>query len=156
MGQSMQDKQTQIRDNLSKRDAGLVHFEIRDRSDFSKNSDTAAIDGFVEELNHNKLAALWKPLKKYDAERLLTSILHKDLAYQYECMEIGLARSTMRSFFDLFSDAARYYSNADFKPDSGGFVTIGSYQSITGATFDSGVVAIDDKHVGFMWCEDED
>jgi hypothetical protein len=152
----MQDKQTQIRDNLSKRDAGLVHFEIQDRSGFPKTSDTAAIDGFIEELNHKKLSTQWKSLKKYDAEKLLTSILHKDMAYRYECMEIGLARATMRSFFDLFSDTARFYSNADFAPDSGGLVKIGSYQSITEATFDSGVVAIDDKHVGYMWCEDED
>lgn len=152
----MSDKQTRIRANIEKRDAGLVHFEIRDRKDFSKKSDTQAIDEFVSELSHKRLESLWKSLKKYDAERLLTSILHKDLAYHYECMDIALARSTMRFFFDLFSESARFYSNADFRPDSGGLVTIGSYQSITNATFDSGVVAIDDDHVGFIWCEDED
>lgn len=152
----MSDKQAQIRDNLEKRDAGLVHFDIRSRNDFSSASDTAAIDEFVSELNHKKLNALWKAFKKYDAERLLTSILHKDMAYQYECMEIGLARSTMRSFFDLFSASARYYSNAEFRPESGGFVSIGSYQSITNATFDSGIVGIDDKHISFIWIEDED
>lgn len=152
----MSDKQTQIRENLAKRDAGLVHFEIRDRSDFPKTSDIAAIDEFVSELNNKKLDSDWKCLKKYDAERLLTSILHKDMAYQYECMEIGLARAMMRSFFDLFSDKAQFYSNADFKPESGGLVSIGSYKSITNATFDSGIVAIDDEHIGLLWCEDED
>lgn len=152
----MSDKQAQIRDNLEKRDAGLVHFDIRSRKDFSAKTDTAAIDQFVSELNHKKLEALWKPFKKYDAERLLTSILHKDMAYQYECMEIGLARSTMRSFFDLFSDAARFFSNTEFRPESGGLVSLGSYQSITNATFDSGIVAIDDNHIGFIWIEDED
>jgi len=152
----MSDKQAQIRDNLEKRDAGLVHFDIRSRTDFSRTSDIAAIDEFVTELNHNKLASLWKPFNKYDAERLVTSILHKDMAYQYECMEIGLARATMRRFFDLFSDSARFYSNAEFRPASGGLVSIGSYQSITKATFDSGIVAIDDNHIGLIWVEDED
>ncbi len=152
----MSDKQTHIRENIGKRDAGLVHFEIRSRKDFSSTKDTAAIDEFVSELNHKKLDSLWKTFNKYDAERLLTSILHKDMAYQYECMEIGLARSTMRSFFDLFSDAARFYSNAEFRPESGGLVSVSSHQAITNATFDSGIVAIDDNHVGFIWIEDED
>lgn len=152
----MSDKQTQIRDNLTKRDVGLVHFEIRNRGDFSKKSDTAAIDEFVSELSHQKLESLWKPLKKYDAEKLLTSILHKDMAYQFECMEIGLARSTMRSFFDLLSESARFYTNAELRAESGGFVSLSSFHSITEATFDCGVVAIDDNHIGFIWCEDED
>ena len=152
----MSDKQAQIRDNIEKRDAGLVHFDIRSRKDFESAKDIAAIDEFVAELNHKKLDSLWKTFNKYDAERLLTSILHKDMAYQYECMEIGLARSTMRSFFDLFSDSARFYSNAEFRPASGGLVSIGSYQAITNATFDSGIVAIDDNHIGFIWIEDED
>jgi hypothetical protein len=152
----MPDKQAQIRDNIEKRDAGLVHFDIRNRADVSRASDIAAVDEFVTELNHNKLSSLWKQFKKYDAERLVTSILHKDMAYQYECMEIGLARATMRRFFDLFSESARFYSNAEFRPENGGLVSIGSYQPITNATFDSGIVAIDDNLIGFIWVEDED
>lgn len=152
----MSDKLAKIRENLGKRDAGLVHFDYRSRKDFSSAADTAAIDEFVAELNHKKLDSLWKPFEKYDAERLLTSILHKDMAYQCKCMEIGLARSTMRSFFDLFSDSPRFYSNTEFRPESGGLVSIGSYQALTSATFDSGIVAVDESHIGFIWIEDED
>lgn len=151
----MSEKRLHISNNLSKRDAGLVHFDLRNREEFKGTSEFAIIDKYVLELGHHKCEK-WLEIKRPDAERLLTSILHKDMAYNYECMEISLARAAARSFFDQFAPTAKFFTNAEWRTGSGGLVEVNSWNNITDATFDAGIVALDDLNIGIVWIEDED
>jgi ferredoxin-NADP reductase len=146
----------QIKDNLKKRTAGVVHFDIQIRFDPTGDCSVNRIDDHIAGLGHTRIDTQWIELKKPDAERLLTSILHKDMADRCESMPIDLAHATTRLFLEQFSDTAKFFTNAEWHQDKGGVWSIQSWHPITDSTFDSGIVACDSQRIGMIWVEDED
>jgi len=104
------------------------------------------------------------PLEEIDAHRaewILASILHRDMAYNYECMSYQDAEHLSREFLGLFAAGARFFMNGKFEewmPNNSdhGLLKLSSWGGITRSTFDTGVICIDSNQVGILWFEDED
>ena len=87
-----------------------------------------------------------RPISPAAARELVTSILHKDLAYGVELMPAARARELAERFLGQFGDNARYFSNG----------WPGVWTPATDATLDTGVLVIGDGGCGCLWVEDED
>ncbi len=149
-------KLQQLNDNLKKRSAGLVHCDIQIRFDPTGDCSVNRVDDYIAGLGHKRIDKQWIELKITDAERLLTTLLHKDMAHRCESMPIDLVLATIRLFFDQFSETAKFFTNAEWHPDKAGVLSIQTWNPITNATFDSGIVACDNHQIGMIWIEDED
>jgi hypothetical protein len=87
------------------------------------------------------------------ARRLATWILRYDLAYESEIMTAELAEHLAEAFLDACADeAARYYTNGTFHEALGS----ASWNPVTKATFDTGVLVAGVVRAGCLWIEDED
>jgi hypothetical protein len=89
--------------------------------------------------------ASFEEIAASDAIRLVTSILHKDMAYSQPCMSENRAKELAVQFFAQFGSQARYFSNG----------WPGGWNPATDATFDTGVLVTGDRS-GCLWVEDED
>jgi hypothetical protein len=73
-------------------------------------------------------------------------------------MSEAAATALAAEFLSRFGETARFYTNGTFPPHDerrpAGWM--GSWDPITRATFDTGVIAVDDVTVGLLWFEDED
>ena len=89
---------------------------------------------------------------------MLERLLERDLAYGGQVMSLATAKELSREFVSLFSSCSFFYANGDFPPPEayreGGWA--GSWDPVTRATFDTGVVGVDNAHAGLLWIEDED
>jgi hypothetical protein len=152
---SMSEKQTLFSDNIKER-CGVVHFDTRSRAEFTSTSDLSIIDEYLTRLQFEKLGAAAIELDRASAELFLTSILHLDMAYSCQCMEIGSARETSKLFLNQFQANAKFYTNATTSGRADGLLTLSAWHPITNATFDSGILAFDEEKIGLIWLEDED
>ena len=91
------------------------------------------------------------------ALQIARSILHKDIAYHTEIMTMARADELARKFMARFHSAPQdYFSNGSFTHHDDGSVTLSSWNPLTKATFDTGIIVVDAGHVGCLWVEDED
>lgn len=82
-------------------------------------------------------------------------ILHQDLAYEVEIMPTARAEALADQFLAQFGDeGARYYTNGRLDKARGPGVV--SWNPVTSATFDTGVLVISRQCSGCLWMEDED
>ncbi len=124
---------------LAERDCGVVHCG-------------------VSRFGHKEVRALANEFGLYDdpsafaevsasqAHSLVTSILHKDMAYSQPLMTEDRAQELTKQFFAKFGGRARFYSNG--WPDA--------WNPATDATFDTGVLVLGEDCAGCLWVEDED
>lgn len=88
------------------------------------------------------------------AREILIYILSQTLAYD---MPTGLQEhqvvALVGQLFQIFSVHPRYFTNADFTLHP--FRQLSSY-SLTGNTFDTGLILLDEQRVGILWATDED
>jgi hypothetical protein len=102
----------------------------------------------------------YKEIDADDARRLICTILRQDLAYNSEQMPLARAEELTEQFLAQFSSDSRYFTNgtwhlpATVRPD--GIVIGASWDSVTDATFDTGVLVIGPERSGRVWVEDED
>ena len=90
--------------------------------------------------------AFAKEVSATTALGLVTSILHKDLAYGHSLMPERRAKELARRFLSQFGRSARYFSNG----------WPGVSTPATDATLDTGVLVVGDERCGCLWVEDED
>jgi hypothetical protein len=92
------------------------------------------------------------------AKQVLAAILHQDMAYKSEAMPLARAMQLAQDFLSSHESGARFFINADwseyFAPKNG--PSSFSWNGLTEATFDAGVVAIDQSIASCVWVEDED
>ncbi|MEQ1508262.1 MAG: hypothetical protein ABMB14_38885 [Myxococcota bacterium] len=86
----------------------------------------------------------WYPIERWQALDLLASVLTHDLAYHYPLIAPHLAEELAAEFLALFAPGSVLFAAGD---DIG---------SISDATFDKGLVAVDAETVGIFWVFDED
>jgi len=95
----------------------------------------------------------WSPIDTGHAERILTRVLHRDLAYNGAIMPRDLARRFAREFLSLAPPGARVLTNApDLAEDSEEW----SFSPATEAAWDAGVLIVGDQYAAALWVEDED
>jgi hypothetical protein len=96
------------------------------------------------------------------ASSILTSLLHKDLAYDAEMIPLEQANLLANAFISNFSNQARYFSNStwnknEYKEGNRSYeLGLSSWTPFTEATFDSGVIIYDNNRIGIAWFADED
>lgn len=97
-----------------------------------------------------KPIAHWRRIKVETAEAILSRILWKDLAYSIERMSLSTAKRLAAEFLKNFVPPMLYLTNGENLAHNY------TYDPITDATFDGGVIAFDGKKVGMLWVMDED
>jgi len=95
----------------------------------------------------------YQGISKAQAEAVAKRVLHRDLAYDAEIMTETEAQALATCFFECFNEeTAQYYTNGDYY--SGG--SSHGWNPATSATFDTGILVIDQSRSGCLWVEDED
>lgn len=138
------------RDVAEHRSAGRVHVEFR-RLNAPSASARAVATAFVEELAMRPPHA-WTELDPQGALEVVTRVLHVDLAYDIPVMTLDLAQGLARRFLACCGEGAVFVTNGSLAQSSNG----GEWSPLTGATFDTGVVAVSSRRASLLWVEDED
>jgi hypothetical protein len=144
---------------LAAREYGVVHCEFRRREELGSSGDARQVaDDLVRIVGFRTLGTKWRELTPESACAALERVLGRDLAYGVQAMSSSTAQELSREFITLFSGRSFFYTNGDFPPPEeyreGGWA--GSWDPVTRATFDTGVVAVGGDHTGLLWIEDED
>ena len=134
-----------VDDILAERDCGVVHCGV---SRFG-NKDVLEL---AKEFGLNSDPAAFEPIAASDALSLVTSILHKDMAYDHPIMAEERAKELAEQFFEQFGAEAKLYSNGWTGWETGST----SWTPATDAIFDTGVLIIGNDRSGCIWVEDED
>jgi hypothetical protein len=141
------------------RESGAVHCEFRGVAGLQTSDDPrTTADALARSWGFRPLGAAWRELTRDEARKALERVLERDLAYGAQMMSQTTAKELADAFVGLFPEWAVFYTNGMFPPRDhyrdGGWA--GSWDPITPATFDTGVIAVGTAHVGLLWFEDED
>jgi hypothetical protein len=118
----------------------------------------------VQELAHEfglrDEAGCYKEIEDSSARRLVRLVLRSELAHHSEIMPESRAAELTDRFFAQFGPGARYFTNGTFHEQpqriSETVTTGASWEPVTEATFDTGVLIIASRYSGCLWVEDED
>jgi len=140
-----------ITEIISQRKYG--HIWIRSTSTFSLERPS-----FVDVLSHFNLQPKPEALKVIDvkeAVNIIADLLHKDMAYDAECMakDISLHRGDYL-ISQFYVVGATIYTNRRWNYEQSQLLN--SWNSMTESTFDAGVIIRTDKISTCIWAEDED
>ncbi len=142
---------------ISKRQAGEVIIEIKEmafpKSAIKLKPRREIIDLLMKALNYSPLGQQWKEINREEAQKILLLILTKDLAYNTNLMSLSDAKQLLLRFLSFFKADCQFFTNASFNNK---YSRIKSWNSITQATFDTGVVIVNTNRIGILWVEDED
>lgn len=98
----------------------------------------------------------WQLLTRDQAQRLLLAALAWEQAYDTARIELTAAERIATAFVGIFSNDSRFFSNGTVEETSLGLRTRAWYGSVTRATFETGVVAVDERRIGLLYLADED
>ena len=102
----------------------------------------------------------YKEIGEDDGRKLVHTLLHRDLAYNAELMSAAQAEELGNRFLGQFGPGTRYFTNGTWHTlstiRSDGAAAVTSWDPVTSATFDMGILAIGPERSGCMWVEDED
>ncbi len=146
-------------DIISQRDCGIVHANIKtlDTLAVSVYEKITAIDQFMSDEGFTA-KSLTNVIAIDRAVEHLAWPLHQDLAYLTEIIDENIAVDLAERFIGLFDGGSTLFvSNCLPHPtkNSKGDHSY-SFNPLTGATFDAGLVGCDGKIVAYIWFEDED
>jgi hypothetical protein len=140
-------------DIIRERACGIVHCALSSRP-------SQTVPELAREFGLRDDPACYKAIDEHAAHRLVRLILHKDLAYQAEVMPEARAVELANLFLQQFGSGARYYTNGTFHEErrqvSEAVWSGASWDPVTQATFDTGVLVIAPRCSGCLWVEDED
>jgi hypothetical protein len=127
----------------------VVHVNFRTLSPPDKSQDRKFLADYLRSLKLNDISTQLQKLDCHSGLKQLIDILYKGLAHRSPVMPLRWAAELAAKFIAPFDDnETRCYSNYS---SSGG--QTGSFSQ---ATFDKGIIFIDDKLVGLLVVEDED
>ena len=108
-----------------------------------------AVDEYVRSLGFSAIGEQWIEIDRNRAEAILSHFLSHDMAYGTVLMPVERARKMAGDYLDLFGeDSASFFTNREGRA--------GTWTPISQATFDTGIVALDEEGIGILWVEDED
>lgn len=139
----------------SKRNKGVI-LEIKEftlEGSIDSNNLTAILNSFVTQLGYSALDNRWKEITQEEAYKILIFVLNKDLAYSVELMSLEEAEEFANKVFNFFTGGCKFFTNALFVDN---YSALGTWDSLTKATFDTGVVILGDRQIGIVWVKDED
>ncbi|HEX6484856.1 MAG TPA: hypothetical protein VF043_38925 [Ktedonobacteraceae bacterium] len=119
----------------------------------------SVVNAFVTSLNLSPFNAFGqmriREVDGREARKILAFVLTENLAYGPTGIISGeTALVLMEPMLRLFTSSVRYFTNAKFTSDP---FRLLSWSPIAGSrTFDTGIVLVDDQHVGIIWATAED
>lgn len=137
---------------ISARDCGVVHCGVSAHP-------AASLVELAVQFGLAADAASYREIDAQSARRLAELLLHYDLAYNAEVMPTARAAELADRFFNQFgANGVRFYSNGTFHEAREGKLTWPgvSWNPVTAATFDTGVLVLTPQSAGCLWVEDED
>jgi hypothetical protein len=107
------------------------------------------------------LGAKWRAIDRKTSERVLFALLIEDMAFSSPRLSTEEAEEAISSFLSPFTSGARFYTNGSWEAgwtrSEDGRASYGpDWEPATDATFDGGVIALDDSRAAVLWLEDED
>ncbi|MHC4939436.1 MAG: homocysteine S-methyltransferase [Planctomycetota bacterium] len=127
----------------SERDCGQVRLRSAERGDLDA-------DGFAKAFGLTALGVDWVTVNREEALRLLTNVLHRDLAYEQEIMPRRRAAQLARRFLDQADEDSIFLTNGTLGLGGGGWTPL------TESTFDTGILALGSSWIRMLWVEDAD
>ncbi len=98
----------------------------------------------------------YRKIEPDDAERILTSVLWKGMAYGVELVAYESARALAQGFLAVESLASDFYTNSVWSAAPDGEYLLRSWSPGTDATFNVGIIVLSVDSVACVWVEDED
>lgn len=142
---------------VSKRSMGNVLLEIQQISSEINLAQTEELqeilDLFVSQMGCVGLGDNWKEIPQDAAKKILERVLTKDLAYSSEIMAIEEAESFSDKMFNFFQNSCKFFTNAVFTDN---YSALSAWDSLTEATFDTGIIIVSPTMIGMLWVKDED
>nr|WP_322715141.1 hypothetical protein [Nostoc sp. ChiSLP03a]MDZ8216456.1 hypothetical protein [Nostoc sp. ChiSLP03a] len=142
---------------LTKRSRGNILFEIKQISSdmtLEESEDlTGLLDLFVSQMGHIGLGGHWKEIYQAAAQKILALVLTKDLAYSSKIMAIEEAEKISTKMFNFFQNPCKFFTNAVF---ANNYSALSAWDSLTDATFDTGIIFVSATLIGILWVKDED
>lgn len=120
----------------------------------------ALADRIAIEQRLSPLGSAWRSIPRAEAFLLLRAVLHRDLAYRELRVPLSEAEQYASAVLDLVGEPAEYFTNGTWdelwaaSPRAGSGT--GTWFPCTGATFDTGVIAVGATQAVLVWVEDED
>ncbi|RLC14054.1 MAG: hypothetical protein DRI57_15135 [Deltaproteobacteria bacterium] len=115
------------------------------------------IDNFVKSFGFSGLDQYWVEVDVVKSLKILTDIIHKDIAYGSMITDKKTAKRLANRFLSVFESSFRPFTNGNLIiPDADPKDTEGAWMEISDSTFDTGIVCIDNKKMGILWVQDED
>ncbi len=151
-------KITKLRSEIvTKRNCGEIILETRkvilSNTFTSPEKLIKIVDLFVEQLGYSSLGADWKQINRQEAQNIISFVMKKDLAYSHILMTLQESEEISQKFFDFFPGNCSFLTNASFMNNYSGMT---AWNSITDATFDTGIVIVSPNRIGILWAKDED
>lgn len=108
---------------------------------------------FVNQLGYSSLNSRWKEINQEDAQQIIAFIITHDLAYSRVIMSLKEAEQILVKLSHFFSDRCKFFTNALFTDN---YSRIREWDSITQATFDTGLISLCHNEITILWVKDED
>jgi hypothetical protein len=134
------------------RDGGVVHCGLS-ACPAPSVSELAAEFGLADN------PAFYKEIDADAARRLAALVLNQDMAYNSEIVPAARAAELAERFIAQFgTEGVRFYTNGTFHEGQGAKLgsPSASWDPVTAATFDTGILAVGPHCSGCLWVEDED
>jgi hypothetical protein len=146
-----------IEEILRLREAGHTTCAIADVR--GAETGPSAVDRIVQAHGFRAIATEWHEVSAAEAQAIVTTLLHRDLAYGGEIMPLAIASDLATQFVDLAPEPQSFFTNGDWSMTDDattGPATMGAFDPISDATLDSGVVCLGDGRAALFWVQDDE
>lgn len=115
------------------------------------------LDAFVEALPNDDrvtfqgIGGAWHEIDRAMAAAIVRRVLEFDLAYGTREIDEQDALKICAAFLHLFRPDTRFFTNGLFSQHGWS-----GWGRVASAPFETGVIAVDSRNIGILWCHDED
>lgn len=125
----------------------------------AREAGPSAVDRVVQAHGFRGITTEWLEISAADAHAIVTTLLHRDLAYNEEIMPIESASDLATRFFDLAPEPHSFFTNGEWSRSADAEnspATLHAFDPISDATLDSGVVCLGDGQAALLWIQDDE
>lgn len=99
--------------------------------------------------------ACYREIDEEQARAILVGVLHRDLAFGARIMSLTRAEALAASFMERFGEQRRFFTNGTFREGAGVGLVLVDWKPATGATFDTGILALGAPESACVWVSEE-